>query len=90
MANKDLRPKPSPSLKDVKSKKLDEIAALKKLVKERKLKPITRQKRLDELDPIKPIPGGGFAPIGEPTAFKNGGSVRLARKGGGKAYGKNS
>ena len=45
-----------------------------------------RQKRLDELDPPKPIKGGGFPKIGKPTPFKN----KLALKGGGRAYGRNS
>jgi len=45
-----------------------------------------KQKRLDELDPPKPIKGGGFPKIGKPTPFKN----KLALKGGGRAYGRNS
>ena len=56
-----------------------------KLTKEKlkKLKDLTsdlvdiplRQKRADELDPPKPIPGGGFAPIGKIRAYKKGGKV---------------
>ena len=35
----------------------------------------TRQKRIDELNPPKPIKGGGFAPIGKIQAFKKGGKI---------------
>ena len=52
-------------------------------------KPITRQKRLDELDPPKAKRLDELE-VGKPIPFKNGGSVRIAKRGGGRAYGKNS
>jgi len=35
----------------------------------------TREKTLNELDPPKPIKGGGFPPIGKAQAYKKGGKV---------------
>ena len=52
-------------------------------------KPITRQKRLDELDPPE-AKALNELEVGKPIPFKNGGSVRIAKRGGGRAYGKNS
>ena len=48
---------------------------LEEAISKGKIKIPKRQKRLDELDPPKPIKGGGFAPIGKIQAFKKGGKV---------------
>ena len=52
-------------------KNRDWSGAIGKFYEEKNKKKIKKtQKSLDELDPMKPIPGGGFAPIGKPIAFK--------------------
>jgi len=96
MAKKDLKPKPSSSLKDMRKTKR---------IKVKKIEPNFTIKNTGSIEGMgdaakiegKPhsSPEGQFEskmrsiPL-KVVTFKNGGSVRLARKGGGKAYGNNS
>ena len=96
MAEKNLRPKPSSSLKDM---------GKTKRIKVKKIEPNFTIKNTGSIESMgdaakiegKPhsSPEGQFEskmrsiPL-KVVTFKNGGSVRLARKGGGKAYGNNS
>ena len=96
MAEKNLRPKPSSSLKDM---------GKTKRIKVKKIEPNFTIKNTGSIEGMgdaakiegKPhsSPEGQFEskmrsiPL-KVVTFKNGGSVRLARKGGGKAYGNNS
>ena len=96
MADKDLRPKPLPSLRDMKKKSK---------IKIKDIKPNFTIKNTGSIEGMgdaakiegKPhsSPEGRFMselrskPL-KVVTFKNGGSVRLAKKGGGRAYGNNS
>jgi hypothetical protein len=119
MADKDLRPKPSPSLRDMKKKKggLDPSDIPRKPTPQKLIDPKTKRIKIKDIEPDFTIKNTGSTegmrdaakiegkPHSSPegrfmskirsmplkvVTFKNGGSVRLARKGGGKAYGKNS
>ena len=96
MAEKNLKPKPSSSLKDmIKTKR----------IKVKKIEPNFTIKNTGSIEGMgdaakiegKPhsSPEGRFLsklrsrPL-KVVTFKNGGSVRLAKKGGGRAYGNNS
>ncbi len=48
---------------------------IKEAISKKEINIPKRQKRIDELDPPKPIKGGGFAPIGKIQAFKKGGKI---------------
>jgi hypothetical protein len=119
MADKDLRPKPSPSLRDMKKKKggLDPSDIPRKPTPQKLIDPKTKRIKIKDIEPDFTIKNTGSTegmrdaakiegkPHSSPegrfmskirsmplkvVTFKNGGSVRLARKGGGRAYGKNS
>jgi len=122
MADKDLRPKPSPSLKDVRKKKqkaisVEEFKAKTPIPEQEPQYPRSKKIKVKNIEPdIEVISTGSTEGMrdaakieGKPhsslegqfeskmrsiplkvVTFKNGGSVRLAKKGGGKAYGKNS
>jgi len=96
MAEKNLKPKPSSSLKDMRKTKR---------IKVKKIEPNFTIKNTGSTEGMRDAakiegkphssPEGQFEskmrsiPL-KVVTFKNGGSVRLARKGGGKAYGNNS
>tara|TARA_Y100000296_G_scaffold25173_1_gene29634 strand:- start:203 stop:547 length:345 start_codon:yes stop_codon:yes gene_type:complete len=114
MANEDLRPKPSLSLKDMKSKnkkkkknklvydiftknldKFDSFAPERIKTITQKAKPhSSTEGRLSvlkrEIDPLYEDAEKRAEMSPAPGAYKKGGSVRLAKRGGGRAYGKNS
>ena len=96
MADKDLRPKPSPSLRDMKKKSKIKI---KDIEPDFTIKNIGSTEGMRDAAKIegKPhsSPEGQFEsrirslPL-KVVTFKNGGKVRIAKRGGGRAYGKNS
>ena len=108
MADKDLRPKPSPSLKDVRGKtpsggicklKPKPTITIKKIEPEFTVKNTGSTEGMRDAAKIegKPhsSPEGRFmselrsTPL-KVVTFKNGGKVRIAKRGGGRAYGRNS
>jgi hypothetical protein len=119
ITDKDLRPKPSPSLRDMKKKKggLNPSDIPRKPTPQKLIDPKTKRIKIKDIEPDFTIKNTGSTegmrdaakiegkPHSSPegrfmskirsmplkvVTFKNGGSVRLARKGGGRAYGKNS
>tara|TARA_R110000868_G_scaffold22328_5_gene91474 strand:- start:437 stop:628 length:192 start_codon:yes stop_codon:yes gene_type:complete len=61
--------------KSIKGKSNILLSDIKKFYEKKNKKVKKTAKSLQELKPMKPIKGGGFRPIGKPTAFKKGGKA---------------
>ena len=122
MADKDLRLKPSPSLKDVRKKKqkaisVEEFKAKTPIPKQQLQYPRPKKIKVKNIEPEFTVKNTGSTegmrdaakiegkPHSSPegrfmselrstplkvVTFKNGGKVRIAKRGGGRAYGRNS